>query len=129
MSKPCLIKDTKHSNGYSTVKWEGRTGLSHRKAYADANNLSRAALDGIVIRHTCDNRKCIEPTHLVPGTQGQNLVDRTLRHRYRKLTIQEAATIKLRLFIGETVASLSREYGVRGTMIHHIKTGRQWSHA
>ena len=129
MDKPCLLFDTKHNNGYSTVRWEGKTGLAHRKAYAEANGLSRTDLDGVVIRHTCDNRKCIEPTHLVPGTQSQNLIDRTLRHRYRKLTILEASTIKLRLFIGETAASLAREYGVSGTMIHHIKVGRMWSHA
>lgn len=43
---PCVVFDTAHSNGYSTVRWEGRTGLAHRKAYADANGLSRTDLDG-----------------------------------------------------------------------------------
>jgi|SRR5690554_3550495 len=126
----CIEFDTKHNSGYSTVRWEGRTGLAHRKAYAEANGLSRAELDGVVIRHKCDNRKCINPDHLEVGTQGQNLVDCTVRGgTYRKLTIEQAREIKRRLAAGAVAARLAEEFGVSNQMVSHIKHGRQWSHA
>lgn len=123
----CVEFDTKHNNGYSTVRWEGKTGLAHRKAYAQHHGLSRADLDGVVIRHTCDNRKCINPEHLVSGTQSDNLKDRRERHRYRKLTKEDADSIKYRLAYGASQSALAREYGVSVTMIGHIKHGRQWA--
>ena len=123
----CIEKDTYHNNGYSTVRWEGKTGLAHRKAYADAHGLTRADLEGVVIRHTCDNRKCINPDHLIRGTQGDNLNDRKERHRYRKLTRDDADSIKSELAAGATMSSLSRKYGVSVTMISYIRDGKQWA--
>ena len=125
---PCIEFDTKHSNGYSTVRWEGSTGLAHRKAYAEAHGLSREELEGVVIRHCCDNRKCINPEHLIAGTQSENMHDRKRPgKKYMKLTREQAATILLRLFIGEGGSALAREYGVSAQMVSHIKHGRQWN--
>jgi hypothetical protein len=36
-----------------------------------------------VVRHTCDNPKCVRPDHLVPGTQRQNVGDAMSRGRHR----------------------------------------------
>lgn len=36
---------------------------------------------GLLIRHTCDNKTCCNPEHLVWGTQSDNMKDRTLRHK------------------------------------------------
>ena len=37
--------------------------------------------NGAVIRHTCDNARCINPDHLVPGTQADNVNDMMDRNR------------------------------------------------
>jgi len=38
--------------------------------------------DGMILRHTCDVRRCIRPDHLVPGTQKQNIADAVERGRH-----------------------------------------------
>lgn len=35
---------------------------------------------GLVLRHTCDDPRCVETTHLIPGTQKQNRRDFMERH-------------------------------------------------
>lgn len=37
--------------------------------------------DGLVVRHTCDNPPCINPDHLIIGTQAQNIQDMIDRGR------------------------------------------------
>ncbi|UDL16940.1 HNH endonuclease [Stenotrophomonas phage TS-10] len=76
-----------------------------------------------VVRHKCDNRLCINPAHLEYGTQGDNLKDRRERHRYRKLTRADAESIKQD---GRTLAVVAAEYGVSITLVHYIKSGKQW---
>lgn len=111
-------------NGYGQVRREGRLWLAHRWAYTQAHG---TIPDGLVVRHKCDNRKCVNPAHLEVGTQGDNLNDRkTHGHRYRKLTKYDVAEIKERL-LTETGSSLARTYQVTPQMINHIKHGRQWS--
>lgn len=44
---------------------------------------------GLVIRHTCDNIKCIRPSHLVPGTSLENVKDRDERGRTYKVITKE----------------------------------------
>lgn len=127
-NRPCLVKYTSHNNGYSTVRWEGTTGLSHRKAYADHHGLSRADLDGVVIRHTCDNRKCVEPTHLVSGTQQQNMADRKKPGvPYKKLSVDQVAAIRAALAAGVKGVTLSKKYGVSNAIISRIKLGQAWT--
>lgn len=36
---------------------------------------------GMVIRHKCDNRMCVNPDHLELGTQSQNMIDMWTRGR------------------------------------------------
>ena|SRR5215472_11393640 len=38
----------------------------------------------IVTRHTCDNGWCINPDHIIKGTQNQNREEQTERHRNPK---------------------------------------------
>jgi hypothetical protein len=38
-------------------------------------------LDGNVVRHSCDEKSCVNPQHLLQGTHGDNARDRELRGR------------------------------------------------
>lgn len=37
--------------------------------------------DGLLVRHTCDNRVCVNPAHLLLGTTQDNADDRRIRGR------------------------------------------------
>lgn len=107
-------------NGYGQVRRGGKAWLAHRWAAHVAHGPCPA---GQVVRHKCDNRLCINSAHLEYGTQGDNLKDRRERHRYRKLTRADAESIKQD---GRTLAVVAAEYGVSITLVHYIKSGKQW---
>jgi len=50
---------------------------------------------GLVVRHTCDNIKCINPLHLIVGTNIDNIKDRVDRNRsYKVITKDVVAKVK-----------------------------------
>jgi predicted XRE-type DNA-binding protein len=58
----------------------------HRLVYELYNNES---VKGLVVRHTCDNPKCINPLHLLKGTPLDNIKDRDERGRTYKVINKE----------------------------------------
>ncbi len=111
------------NSGYGQVRRSGKLWLAHRWA---AHVAYGPCPEGLVVRHKCDNRLCVNPDHLIYGTQSDNLNDRKEKHVYRKLDRADAEAIKLRI-PNETLRAIAGDYGVSIAMIHHIKTGRQWA--
>lgn len=111
------------NSGYGQVSRGGKRWLAHRWAAHVAHGPCPV---GQVVRHKCDNKLCVNPEHLVYGTQGDNLNDRKERTTYRKLDRADAEAIKLRI-PHESLRAIAEDYGVSATMIYHIKTGRQWA--
>ena len=66
-------------NGYGQLTFKQQRKRAHRASYEEfvgpiANNK--------LIMHTCDNRKCINPDHLVMGTAEQNTADMVSKGRH-----------------------------------------------
>lgn len=59
--------------GYGSLKIAGRRYYAHRLAYETWIGILPA---GILVRHRCDNRACINPFHLLPGEHFDNARDR-----------------------------------------------------
>lgn len=62
-----------NNNGYGTVRQDGKSKTAHRVAYELAVGPIPA---GNVVDHVCFNKSCVNPAHLNPCTQKQNLENR-----------------------------------------------------
>jgi hypothetical protein len=85
----------------------------------------------IVMRHKCDHTWCINPAHLEPGTQTDNMRDMNDRGRHHTvLTVRDVRGIKslLAKYGREqgVLTFIARAYRVGTGVVHHIKTGKHW---
>ena|ERR1700733_8097685 len=86
---------------------------------------------GMKIRHTCDNPGCLNPDHLIPGTQKQNMEDMVSRGRQARgersgssrLTNVQVAAIRLDTRILRLVAA---DYPCTLNSIAKIRRGETW---
>lgn len=108
--------------GYPKHAPNGRTERVYRTIYKQ--NFGEIP-PGLVVRHKCDNRLCINPDHLELGTFKDNATDRERRGRNKSvLTISDVQCIKRS---SEKNSTLAEMYGVARVTIWQIKTGRRYS--
>ena len=130
-----IFTGTKDECGYGRI-WQGKKLVRlHRAMY---EKLHGEIPKGLVILHKCDVPACINPNHLLLGTQGDNVEDMIQKkrnnpsigskHGMAKLTESDIPKIKQRLNDGETCVAIAKDYGVSDNMIRHIKMGRSWRH-
>lgn len=64
--------------GYGVIK---RVPLGRKRAHRLAYAAFNGSPVGLLVRHTCDNPSCVNPKHLLLGTNADNIRDRVLRGR------------------------------------------------
>lgn len=121
-------------DGYGSIGWRGRIVGAHRVAWELANNLEIPK--GMVVRHSCDNRACCNPAHLLLGTQADNVLDAKERGRsprpigernsHARLTRSDVAEIRKLLANGRSQTSIAEIFGVVAQTINNIATGYSW---
>lgn len=95
--------------------------------------------DGQVVRHTCDVSACVEPTHLVLGTQADNMRDCRERGRntpppikrgedHNQAKLNSAQVLEIRQQPDVPRKELAERYGVSEPTIKAIRSRRIWSH-
>ena len=92
------------------VFWAGGTTISaHKVAWMISNK--QDVPDGLVVRHSCDNRPCCRPSHLSLGTAFENGQDRARGRKYLKLGTHKSGIEYRPSGRGETAGrvSLTRE--------------------
>lgn len=121
--------------GYGRVAWDGKMHMAHRIVFLLTTGQDPT---GKVVMHTCDNPPCCNPRHLRLGTQADNNADKTLKGRSRgapgvshplsKLTDDIVREARARAANGESILSLSREFGVDRKTIRCAVRGTAWKH-
>ena len=129
----CFVWDGwKDKEGYGNVSVEGKTTRVHRLVYARCVGELHAEE---VVRHSCDNPSCINPLHLLKGTQVDNIEDKVRRNRQARhsthpgavLTCREVANIKKELAEGyRNQSALARKHKVSQSTIWCIANGITW---
>ena len=80
----------RNRDGYGVVSFRvghHRESLTHRVAYYLHNGtlpLGGNRRGTMIVRHSCDNRACVNPAHLLLGTPTQNVLDCVSRGRLSK---------------------------------------------
>ncbi len=125
----------KNGSGYGVLSVHSKPRLAHQVSL-EVSGFERPTPKHEV-RHSCQNRPCINPLHIKWGTRSENQQDRYRLHNDHhrgernsksKLTEQQVNTIKHRLDCHETVTALAQEYGVVYGTIRFIELGITWSH-
>lgn len=122
-------------NNYGVIGIGGRSYKAHRMAYECANGPIES---GLVVRHKCDNKLCVNPAHLEVGTVADNSRDMVTRGRSSKgssrpdsiLTDEIVATARRRYNTDLNTAckDLYKEYGVSQTTMLKALRGETWAH-
>jgi len=126
----------KHSHGYGGFYLNGKMDFAHRVAF---KLFVRDLEPNECVLHRCDNPSCVNPNHLLAGSQAENMADMRSKdraanvgpkgslHGSHKLVEADIPTIRARLKT-ESAAAVSRDYGVADTTILAIKNGTNWRH-
>ena len=120
-----------NSAGYPTTAAGGKISTVHRYIYESIHGTIPVDM---VVRHKCDNKRCINPNHLEIGTLADNVRDRVERGRSAvgsrngraKLTEDQAKAIKGLDLI--SVSLLARVFDVDRKTIRQIRQGKTWKH-
>jgi hypothetical protein len=118
--------------GYGWVAFEGKTQLAHRVAYYLTFGKIPAKL---CILHTCDNRRCVNPSHLWIGTRTDNNRDRMMKGRSRprrgetsgKSKLNNKKVKEIRKAVGKC-RDIATKYGVSFGTIARVRSRVSWAH-
>ena len=124
-------------NGYGLTTRNNKTYRAHRLAYCDYHGIDHSDIKGMVVRHTCDNRKCINPEHLVIGTHQDNMDDMKKRNRTAKgeahgrakLSEVDIKTIRDRYIRGSKehgLSAIAKDFGVAFQTVSKIVNRHRW---
>lgn len=136
----CIDHGQKGSGlGYGSYRYQGVRGTAHRIVYCKTHGVDLSSIKGLVVRHTCDNARCINPEHLVLGTHQDNMGDRCARQRTNKgearpqskLTEADVDFIRkhyVRYSKEWGTVAIARMLGVNHRTVQSVTSGEAWTH-
>lgn len=122
-----------HKGGYGVVTFGGRQQQAHRVSFGV---FRKVIPDGLCVCHRCDNRKCINPSHLFIGTHKQNSEDMVRKGRAArgadchsaKLTAEDVARMPDRYAAGESTKQIAESHGIAMLTVSRILSKKIWRH-
>lgn len=123
-----------NGKGYGQIRIDFKLEYAHRVSWQIKNG---PVPDGMYVCHACDNRKCVNPSHLWLGSQSENLKDMVDKGRRQydpekmpktKLTPLQVRKIRSLLAEGMKPREISKMFEVSKDTVWNIKVGKTWSH-
>lgn len=122
--------------GYGTFGLDRGTVTAHRFSWEMRNG---PIPDGMFVCHRCDNRACVNPSHLFLGSAADNNTDMWTkgrasggsvgeRNHRALLTDDDVRDIRRRADAGEGRRSIAATYGVHKDTVGAVITGKNWRH-
>jgi hypothetical protein len=126
-------------NGYGLFYADGQMRPAHRWALEQANGPLGKGIDAC---HRCDVKLCVELAHLFPGTRKQNMQDAKSKgrlggprpsmqgdkHPRAVLTEPQVLAMRSAFASGQSMRSLSDEFGVTFQSVSRIVRNLSWRH-
>lgn len=129
----CWIwKAADNGNGYGAFSISrGRAKTAHRVAYEMAIG---PIPKGMSVCHHCDNRRCVNPSHLFLGTLEDNMRDMVSKDRQAKgesngqcvLTAMLACQARAERKRGRKLREIARDLGVSQSCVWKIVHNKTW---
>lgn len=122
-------------DGYGQIALPGMKGMLicvHRASY---ELFVGPIADGLKVMHKCDNTRCVNPAHLLSGTQSDNMKDmiaKKRRNHYRteyrgnKISEETAEMIRELCHSGRTHLSVAKQVGLSRAQVTKIASGMAW---
>jgi hypothetical protein len=132
----CWIKTAKRGK-YASFQPGGKGSpsvLAHRFAY----EITKGPIpNGLIVMHSCDNRRCVNPAHLSVGTHKDNTADMIAKGRHARVApVGEAsgkaviteADVRMIRASSETNKAIADRLGVSRNTVRGVRIRRTWKH-
>lgn len=117
-------------DGYGGFAGEGTGFRAHRFAFLITNGFLPK-----LVRHTCDNRLCVNPKHLISGTALENMRDCVERNRIARgeqngrAKLTEKEVLQIRAIEGKMAAKdIALKFRISKSQVNDILKRRKWTH-
>ena len=121
------------TQNYYQINFEGKLFRLHRLVLA--NKLNKKYEEINIARHVCNNKSCINPTHLEEGTVRDNSLDFRQYSKNSKLDSEKVKDIKTALKLetfkekgsrGKFDKFWAEKFGVSPNTINNVRLGSTW---
>lgn len=121
-------------SGYGQISYDGKTDIVTRVVMA----LLGHDIEGKTVMHACDNPPCINPKHLVLGTNKDNVDDRQRKGRTKTgktfgeenvhavLTASDVHEMRMARLMGARPSQFKKLYGVSKGTVDALLGGTAW---
>jgi len=140
LREDCIVSPyTPKPHGYCQVKIKGKNYLHHRLAYAAHIGVGIEAIADVLILHKCDNRRCINPLHLVAGSHQDNKTDKVNKGRQSRLVgaankaakLTDVEVVEIRKLLAadrHSQRDIAKLFNIAQNVVFLIAYNKAWKH-